>query len=161
LHLVSRFRLATMTSTSSDGQLIDYVIKRFGGVTTKGSSTRGAIQALKGLVRLGSKGHPVSMAVDGPKGPIYQIKSGVFEISRLLKSPIFPVGVWSSSYYSFHKAWNKTYLPLPFSRLVIVFGSPLPPVNKLQDPRSTDLAQNLSLGLDNAKHQAANFIATI
>lgn len=116
LHLVAHFKLATMTSTSKDGQIIDLVIRRLGGVTSKGSSTRGAVQALKGLVRLGKEGHPISMAVDGPKGPIYQVKSGVFELSRLLHAPIFPIGVICPKRHLFTKSWNQTYLPKPFSR---------------------------------------------
>lgn len=160
LHLVRHFHLATMTSTSSDGQIIDFVIQRMGGVTSKGSSTRGAVQALKGLVRLGQRGHPVSMAVDGPKGPIHQVKSGVFEISRLLQAPIFPVGVWCQSSFIFKKSWNKTYLPYPFAKLIIVFNSPIDPIAKGQDPRSSELAHRLACDLDAAKQQAVNFIAT-
>jgi hypothetical protein len=49
---VRRYRLATMTSLSKDGQLIDFVIVKLGGATSKGSSSRGAVGALKGLVRL-------------------------------------------------------------------------------------------------------------
>ncbi|MBK8202345.1 MAG: lysophospholipid acyltransferase family protein [Bdellovibrionales bacterium] len=159
LHLVSRLHLATMTSTSSDGQIIDYVIRRLGGVTSKGSSTRGGIVALKGLLRWGKSGRPVSMAVDGPKGPLHQVKSGVFEISRLLDAPIFPVGVFCTNVFVFKKSWNRAILPFPFSRIAIVFDKPLAPVSKQADPRSSELAERLSLSLDNAKQQALKFIA--
>lgn len=159
LHLVSRLHLATMTSTSSDGQIIDYVIRRLGGVTSRGSSTRGGSVALKGLLRLGKSGRPISMAVDGPKGPLHQVKSGVFEISRLLDAPIFPVGVFCASVFVFKKSWNKAILPFPFSRITIVFDKPLGPVSKQADPRSPELAEQLSLSLDNAKQQALKFIA--
>ncbi len=93
LHLVKHFQLATMTSTSKDGQLIDFIIHKLGGATSKGSSTRKAIQGLKGLLQLGKRGHPISMAVDGPKGPLHKVKHGVFEISKILHAPIYPVGV--------------------------------------------------------------------
>ncbi|MCC7404304.1 MAG: DUF374 domain-containing protein [Bdellovibrionales bacterium] len=148
-----------MTSTSPDGQLIDYVIRRLGGATSKGSSTRGAVQALKGLVRLGRLGHPISMAVDGPRGPIYQVKSGVFELSRLLDAPIFPVGVATTRRLLFKKSWNQTYLPKPFARVVIVFAEPLLPVSRDQDPRSDDLAKRLANAIAGAQRQAANLIA--
>src|SRR5947199_10015401 len=59
--LVTQYRIATMTSTSKDGQLIDFVIRRLGGATTRGSSTRGAVQALKGLVRLVPHGYRASL----------------------------------------------------------------------------------------------------
>src|SRR5688572_26522756 len=50
IHLVRPLRLATMTSTSKDGAIVDYVINRLGGTTSRGSSTRGGVTALKGLV---------------------------------------------------------------------------------------------------------------
>src|ERR1700692_3014084 len=73
VHLVTPYRIATMTSTSKDGQLIDFVIRRLGGATSRGSSTRGAVGALKGLVRLVRQGYRASMAVDGPKGPLHKV----------------------------------------------------------------------------------------
>src|SRR5688572_3327769 len=45
IQLVTRMRIATMTSTSKDGSLVDYVINRMGGATSRGSSTRGSVQA--------------------------------------------------------------------------------------------------------------------
>src|SRR3954454_6773406 len=61
--LVASYRIATMTSTSKDGQLIDFVIHRLGGATSRGSSTRGAVGALKGLIRLVRHGYRASIAV--------------------------------------------------------------------------------------------------
>src|SRR5690348_11450179 len=52
LHLVRKLELATMTSTSKDGALIDFIVQRLGGVTSRGSSTRGGVSALMGLIRL-------------------------------------------------------------------------------------------------------------
>ena len=99
------------------------------------------------------------MAVDGPKGPIYQVKSGVFELSRLLRAPIFPVGVYSQKFFRFEKSWNKTFLPHPFSKVVIVFSAPIEPISKTMDPRSPELAAKLSGALGDAKQQASKFIA--
>ena len=55
-HLVTPYRIATMTSTSRDGALIDFVIRKLGGATSRGSDTRGGVGALKGLVTLMRKG---------------------------------------------------------------------------------------------------------
>jgi len=159
LHMVSHFRLATITSTSKDGQIIDYIIRKMGGSTSKGSSTRKAVPALKGLIRLSHKGRPISMAVDGPKGPIYQAKSGVFELSRLLKAPIFPAGVYCKQCWLFVKSWDKTCLPHPFAKLVIVFDKPMPPMSKEMDPRSPKLATELRQAINNAMQQASKTFA--
>lgn len=156
LHLVSRYHLATITSTSKDGELMTKIIHRLGGVTTRGSSTRGGIAALKGLIRLLKSGrHNSSFAVDGPKGPIYKVKPGIFEVSRLVGAPIFWVGVSSDRSYTFERAWNKATLPKPFARVFIEWHGPLPALADGDDPKSEQLATLLEAKLNAAKHQAS------
>jgi lysophospholipid acyltransferase (LPLAT)-like uncharacterized protein len=149
--LVRPYRIATMTSTSKDGQLIDFVIRKFGGATSKGSSTRGGIGALKGLVRLMIKeGYRASMAVDGPKGPLHQVKPGVFEISRIAGARIVPVGAASNRQINFSKSWNKAFLPKPFARVSVVFAEPWPAISREQDAKSPELSARLAAHISNA-----------
>ncbi|MFZ5494821.1 MAG: lysophospholipid acyltransferase family protein [Verrucomicrobiota bacterium] len=121
---VGRMRVTTMTSNSPDGCLIDFVIRRLGGTTVKGSSESGGSGALRGLLRQMAGGRCASMAVDGPRGPIYQVKPGVFHLSKLASVPIIPVGVASRDRIVFSKSWNQARLPKPFTRVVVVFGEP-------------------------------------
>lgn len=121
---VGALRVATMTALSDDGQLIDFVIRRLGGTTVRGSSQGGGAGALRGLLRLMGSGHCASLAVDGPQGPIYQSKPGAFQLSKLAGVPIIPVGVASFGRIIFRKSWNQARLPLPFTRVVVVFGEP-------------------------------------
>lgn len=156
LPLVGRLKIATMTSTSKDGQLIDYVIRKFGGATSKGSSTRGAVSALKGLIRLVRKGHNSSMAVDGPKGPIYHVKPGVFELSKLTHATIIPVGIASHPHFTFEKSWNKARLPKPFARVYVYFSKPLDlDLENLRDPINSEKLAN---AIANACDKASNFL---
>ena len=150
------YRIATMTSTSKDGELISTVLRLLGGSVSRGSSTRGGATALKGLIKLCKAGANSSFAVDGPKGPIFEVKPGVFELSRLLKSPIFAGGVFCDRFWSFPKAWNQTYLPKPFARLKIVWIKTFDCVTKDQDPRAEDLAKTLKNQLFAARQQASN-----
>ena len=122
---VGRFKLSTMTSTSKDGELIDFAIKRLGGETARGSSSRGGIGALKKLIRLAKKGYSSSLAVDGPRGPLHEVKPGILEIAKLTKLPLVPVGIFVGSGFVFKKSWNKAVLPWPFSKIVIYFGDPV------------------------------------
>lgn len=158
--LVSRYRLATMTSVSKDGQLIDFVIRKLGGATSKGSSSRGAVSALKGLIRLMKNGHPASMAVDGPRGPIYQVKPGVFELSRLAQAQIFPVGVAIGNPLVFKNSWNKAALPKPFSKVCVCYGEPIQTLDKSHNPKDLKLAQDLKHRISDACQQASKLIAT-
>jgi lysophospholipid acyltransferase (LPLAT)-like uncharacterized protein len=160
MYVIPRLRIATITSTSKDGELMNSVIHLLGGVTSRGSSTRGAIHALKGLIRLvKEQKRNSSFAVDGPKGPIYQVKPGVFELSRLMNARIYAVGVGCSKAWTFEKSWNKTFLPKPFARVHMQWLGPFGPVTRDQDPRSEELQKQLADAVHNARREALKKIA--
>lgn len=158
VNLVGPYKIATMTSTSKDGQLIDFVIRRLGGATSRGSSTRGGIGALKGLVRLLNGGYNASMAVDGPKGPLHQVKPGVFELSRLAQTKIVPFGAAASNAIIFHKSWNKAHLPKPFARVVVWFAEPWPALSRDESAKDTELLKRLGAEISKACQQAAQHL---
>lgn len=143
LFLVKHFGLATMTSTSKDGELINHVIHKFGGKTSRGSSTRGGVSALKGLIKLCKNGNPTSVAVDGPKGPIYKVKPGVFEISRLTGAPIFSIGACVKKKIVSKKSWNNGYIPKPFAKVVVTF-KPYKTITKDMEPKDELYANELA-----------------
>lgn len=147
---VKRYQIATITSTSKDGEMMNFVLHLLGGKTSRGSSTRGGVGALKGIIKLAKEGHNCSFAVDGPKGPIYKAKPGVFELSRLMNGTIYAAGVSCDRKWVFEKAWNKAYLPKPFAKLHIVWVGPIGPVIKGTDPRDPALASSL----EDTLHQA-------
>lgn len=154
-HFIGKYRVATMASTSKDGEIMNTAVRLVGGKTTRGSSTRGGIGGLKGLIRLiKAEGRNCSFAVDGPKGPLYEVKPGIFEMSRMVKADIFPAGVAVDRAWRFEKAWNKTFLPKPFSKIVVYWGEPLPAVSSETDPRSTELAQSLKSALHQCRDLA-------
>lgn len=159
IHLCRRYRIATMSSQSKDGQMMAVILHLLGAKTTQGSSTRGGVGGLKGLIRLMRDGHCCSFAVDGPKGPVYKVKPGVFEISRLLNCPIYYCGIHVDRAIQFPKAWNKTYFPKPFAKVTIQWQGPLSALTKDQDPRDPKLAENLEALLHSAKEQALKVIA--
>lgn len=159
IHLVKKLKLATMTSTSRDGNAIDFVIRMLGGTSSKGSSTRGGAAGLLGLVKLLRSGRITSVAVDGPRGPRHKVKPGVFELSRLAKAEIIPVGASCRRAFHFTKSWNKIYLPLPFTKVTVVFAEPFPHLGPGVDPRSVDEQEKLALRLNAAGQAAANSIA--
>lgn len=154
VQLVGRYRIATMTSTSRDGQLMDRVIRLLGGATCRGSSTRGGVGALKSLVRLCRSGYNASMAVDGPRGPIHRVKPGVFHLARLARGTIVPVGVASSRTHVFRSSWNRAQLPKPFARVVVYFGPPYVPDDEDPQPHGDRPAAELALALERSRQQA-------
>ncbi|MBX2988097.1 MAG: lysophospholipid acyltransferase family protein [Bdellovibrionaceae bacterium] len=159
IQLASRYRIGTIVSQSKDGQLMNTVLRLLGARTTRGSSTRGGIGALKGLLRMVREGNSCSFAVDGPKGPIYKVKPGVFEVAKLSGLPIYWSGVACDRAFHFPKSWNKTYLPKPFARLRIEWHGPFRTLTSETDPKAPELAQTLEQDLHAAKQQALAAIA--
>lgn len=159
LSTIRRYRVATITSTSKDGELMNTAVLLMGGKTSRGSSTRGSVSALKGLIKLCKNGNNSSFAVDGPKGPIFEVKPGIFEVVRLLGSPIFTGGAYADRAWHFPKSWNKTFLPKPFARVVICWTESNIKIDKSTDPRDPILAKTLQNQLFDARGQSANLIA--
>lgn len=159
MYLLKRYNCCVMTSTSKDGELMNSFLKLMGIQTSRGSSTRGGVSALKGLLRLTKSGFNPVVAVDGPKGPYHKVKPGVLEISKLTNSNICPLGASCTKALVFKKSWNKAYLPLPFSKLTIVMGDLVPGVSRAEDAHDPRLAERLEKALDNAGRLASNAIA--
>ena len=155
LFLAKKYRLSTMISTSKDGEMMNVIYKLLGGKTSRGSSTRGGVSALKGLVRLIKNGAGCNIAVDGPRGPIYEVKPGVFELSRLVKAEIFAGGAYCESAWRFPRSWNQAFFPKPFAKVVIVWLGPIGPLTKDDAPRSSELAKALQNQLFAARQQAS------
>jgi lysophospholipid acyltransferase (LPLAT)-like uncharacterized protein len=157
ISLVSRYKIATITSTSKDGSMMDVILRLLGGSTSRGSSTRGAVMALKGLIRLVRQGRNSSFAVDGPKGPLHQVKPGIFEVSRMLSpdgGAIYAAGVSADHAWHFPKSWNKTYFPKPFARVHIQWTKFSEGMSKESDPRSQELLNGLADALRQGQAEA-------
>jgi lysophospholipid acyltransferase (LPLAT)-like uncharacterized protein len=113
--------IRVMSSYSYDGEYMGRIIKRFGFVAVKGSSSRNPIRALLGLRRALDEGWTVAFTLDGPRGPRHKVKPG-------------PVGLGKSSglpLTTFHAAvekawilnsWDRMMIPHPFSRVLVRVG---------------------------------------
>ncbi|MEI7973702.1 MAG: DUF374 domain-containing protein [Bdellovibrio sp.] len=147
IHLSRRYRIATMVSQSSDGALMNVVLRLLGACTTRGSSSRGSVGGLKGLFTLVRQGHPLSFAVDGPRGPRHEVKPGVFEMSRVLSAPIYAGQIYCDRFWISQKSWNKAILPKPFAQLSIRWVELPVRLTKDDDPRDPRFSEALKARL--------------
>jgi lysophospholipid acyltransferase (LPLAT)-like uncharacterized protein len=113
--------IRVMSSNSYDGEYMGRIIRKFGFVAVKGSSSRNAVRALLGLRRALEEGWTVAFTLDGPRGPRYKVKPGPVALAR-------SSGV---SLTMFHAAvdrawvlntWDRLIIPKPFSRILMRFG---------------------------------------
>jgi len=112
-------------SESRDGEIQAGILHRFGFEVVRGSSKRKGDRALLGLVDGLRKGKSIALAVDGPRGPLYEAKQGVTYLAGKLKKPIVPVVTGAKHYWTLEKIWDKYLLPVPFTEGIIMYGEPI------------------------------------
>lgn len=112
-------------SESRDGEIQAGILRRFGFDVVRGSSKRKGDRALLGLVSGMRKGKTVAISVDGPRGPVYEVKQGVTYLAGKLSKPIVPVVMSARRRWIMEKIWDKSMLPAPFTRGVVMYGDPI------------------------------------
>jgi lysophospholipid acyltransferase (LPLAT)-like uncharacterized protein len=103
-----------LISQHRDGEIIARVVERFGFRAVRGSSTRGGVEALRELIRLGRSGVDLVVTPDGPKGPAQIVKMGVIQLARASKLPIVPLAFGCSKKNSLQvgiASWCRTHGP--------------------------------------------------
>jgi lysophospholipid acyltransferase (LPLAT)-like uncharacterized protein len=121
---MSQRDIILMSSLSKDGEYQARILQRFGYKIVRGSSAKGGMRGLIGLIKGMRDGHDCGLAVDGPTGPIYEPKEGIIALARKTGAFIVPLSSASRHKWTFEAAWDKYVLPKPFSQGLIVFGQP-------------------------------------
>lgn len=117
-------RWRILVSPSSDGDVINGILKLFGFSTVRGSSYKNPVRALLSLARKVKSGASAVMIADGSRGPANTAQSGCVAIAKLTGRLIVPIAFGAERKKNLG-SWDKTILPLPFSRINMVFGNPI------------------------------------
>ncbi len=119
-----RKKMYPLVSQSKDGELIAYILKKQGFKTEiRGSSSRGGLKALSTMVKKLNEGSIVLITPDGPRGPRRELKDGIILVAQKTNSPIVGMSFIAEKVKVFN-SWDKFELPLPFSKIKIVFSKP-------------------------------------
>ncbi|MEN8258694.1 MAG: lysophospholipid acyltransferase family protein [Thermodesulfobacteriota bacterium] len=122
--------MVAMVSPSKDGEFIARIMESKGISTVRGSRTKGGVGAIKGLLKAVRQGRSPVIIADGSQGPAKVVQGGSIILASRAGIPIVPMS-WSFSSYKLFRSWDKTLLPMPFSRMVWVIGEPLTVPGKL------------------------------
>jgi lysophospholipid acyltransferase (LPLAT)-like uncharacterized protein len=136
----SRRRAVAMISRSRDGDLSSGVMRSLGLVVVRGSSSCGGAAALRAVVRALGMGLDALFAVDGPRGPARRAKPGAAIAARLGGAAVVPVGSAASRATVLERAWDRFFIPWPFSRVVVVAGAPLDATEAAESPELVERA---------------------
>lgn len=118
-------QISPLASHSKDGEFISLTVARFGFYTIRGSSSKGGVSGALGLVRAAKQGIVPLVTVDGPKGPIYEVKPGVIDVAAISGLPIVILQTTFDRYYEFRKAWDRHRFPKFFAKQSVVFSEPI------------------------------------
>lgn len=117
-YLFRHMGIRVMSSFSYDGEYMGRIIRRFGFVAVKGSSSRNPVRALLGLRRALEEGWTVAFTLDGPRGPRRQVKPGPAGLAR-------SAGVAMTAFHAavenawVLRSWDRMMIPKPFSRVLV------------------------------------------
>jgi len=119
-----RARVAIMLSWHRDAEIAAQAVRRLGIRAVRGSSTRGWLGALRGLLGAHARGELIAVVPDGPRGPRHHAQGGVVQLARATGLPIVAVGAAARPARRLG-SWDRLQLPAPFARVVLVLGEPL------------------------------------
>src|SRR5262249_50893805 len=87
-------------------------------------TSRGAVQGGKELIAAARDGYSLAYTVDGPRGPAYQVKSGVIRLAALAELPIIPLVCRGASNW-FVSTWDRFMFSRWGTSQFYMFGDPI------------------------------------
>lgn len=145
--------LYALVSASKDGAWLAAFFRTVGMRTVRGSSSRGAREAVGALTAVLKAGHDIGITPDGPRGPCYDFKPGGVIVARRARAPVLLLGLECKAAWRF-ASWDGLYLPWPFAR-VRVRCIEVPAAELAGDRAEVVAAVAAQLASINADHVAA------
>ena len=113
-----------LTSASKDGMWLGELAGHLGMGSVRGSSSRRGATAMRELLERVAEGYDIAITPDGPRGPKYELGSGLVYLAQKAAMPVIPC------HARFHgairlKTWDRFAIPRPFARLEVTLGEAL------------------------------------
>jgi len=142
---------AIMISRSKDGELTARIAQRLGYTPIRGSSSKGggkALHAMMDFLNKSSEKRLCGTPVDGPKGPHRKMKKGMLALTKETGAVFIPMTCSGYRVITLERAWDKTILPKPFSKVVVDFGEPVIIPKDVTDEEFEKIRQDLEVILN-------------
>ena len=118
IYVWRNLQIRVMSSDSFDGEWTGRIIRKFGFVKVRGSSSRGAVRALLGMRKEIGQNSTVAFTIDGPRGPRYVAKPGPVLLARATGAPMVAFHIAIENAWTLN-TWDKVMIPKPFSRALL------------------------------------------
>src|SRR5262249_13416454 len=117
-------RPTVMLSWHRDAEVAAQAVRRLGVRVVRGSSTRGGMGGLRGLLSANDRGDDLVIVPDGPRGPRRHAHRGVVQVAGGTGLPVVAIGAAARPVRRLH-SWDRLQLPYPFARVVLVMSEPV------------------------------------
>jgi lysophospholipid acyltransferase (LPLAT)-like uncharacterized protein len=116
--------IQVLSSWHRDGEMSARLMAALGYGVVRGSPTRGSARGLLRMLARAVDGLDLAITPDGPTGPAGRVKRGIFYLAEKSGGKLVPVGVGAARAKRL-SSWDRFLVPLPFSRVAVVYGEPL------------------------------------
>jgi lysophospholipid acyltransferase (LPLAT)-like uncharacterized protein len=118
-------KIRVMSSDSFDGEYTGRIIRKFGFIKVRGSSSRGAVRAFLGMRRDLDLGWTVAFTIDGPRGPRYVAKPGPVLLAKATGAPMVAFHIALDKAWTLN-TWDRCLIPKPFSKALLRISRHIP-----------------------------------
>jgi lysophospholipid acyltransferase (LPLAT)-like uncharacterized protein len=134
----------TLASQGDSGAIITRMLELSGYRVFRGGSSSSHRRRSVGIVdeivehMKRTPGVIYGITTDGSKGPVYRMKRGAVQIAVETGAPVVVYKTWCKRFFHL-PTWDRTIVPLPFSRITYVFAGPYWPNTALPEEQRFDV----------------------
>ena len=153
--LLEGYQACVVSSLSERGSVIAEICGNFGyqSAQVPDRPGRGALTLMgKALSGVWAGG----IAVDGPLGPRYRVKTSVIRMASAFGFDLLPVSAGSRRKIVLNRRWDRMELPLPFTTVCLSFGKPIKVPPNLRNGQIRQLAGHLAEAITDLGDEAQN-----
>lgn len=124
LGLAPRRIMTVLASMSRDGEMIAKAATSLGFGMIRGSKTHGGMKAGLEMMTAGQDGQCILFNVDGPRGPLHEVKESVIRVAELSGLPIVPALAFPRTEFPMN-TWDRYSVPMNGTPMIYIIGDPL------------------------------------
>lgn len=118
------YPVQVLVSLNRDGEMIADIARRLGFQTIRGSSSRGASEAVREMLTVAKGPDAIAFTPDGPRGPLHSVAPGVVFLAAASRRPLLAIGFAASRSWQ-AGSWDKMVIPKPFAKVVVAYDCAL------------------------------------
>lgn len=107
-------------SEHEDGEYVAQVMHRMGLKSVRGSTTRGSLKLLRGMLGQIRAGRSPAITPDGPRGPRFSVQPGFILLARRSGLPVYALGVAAKDAWEL-PSWDRFHIPKPLTTVAVAF----------------------------------------